>query len=333
MTMIQTDLQDAAIISPPQRWMNRVLVAAGIYNLVWGAGIVLLPQTTLTWFGMDPLNYPAIWQCVGMLVGVYGIAYLLAATDPLRQWPIVLVGLLGKLFGPIGFLWAAAAGELPWAFGWLLLLNDVVWWLPFSAILYVAIRGACNTSIGHAVDREDAIALFSSQRGASLGELSVRQPLMVVFLRHMGCTFCREALSDLAAQRRALESLGVQLAVVHMGAPLAATLMLQKHGLEDVHRFSDPECELYRAFALDRGSPLQLMGPKIWWRGVQSLWRGHGLGSISGDAFRMPGVFVLVEGEVIAAYRHRSAADRPDYVAIAHEALRGSTRAVVGVPA
>jgi hypothetical protein len=53
-----------------------------------------------------------------MLVGVYGIGYAIAAFDPWRHWPIVLVGLLGKLLGPIGLAQAVAEGTLPLAFGW-----------------------------------------------------------------------------------------------------------------------------------------------------------------------------------------------------------------------
>jgi hypothetical protein len=53
---------------------------------------------------------------------------------------IVLVGLLGKLLGPFGFLLAACRGELPWRFGGLLLPNDIVWWAPFALILYAATK-------------------------------------------------------------------------------------------------------------------------------------------------------------------------------------------------
>jgi small multidrug resistance pump len=74
-----------------------------------------------------------------MIVGVYGIGYACAASDPLRHWPIVLVGLLGKLFGPLGFLMAVLKGELPWRFGALLLTNDLIWWVPFGLILYHAV--------------------------------------------------------------------------------------------------------------------------------------------------------------------------------------------------
>ena len=89
---------------------------------------------------MDLPRYPQIWQCVGMIVGVYGVGYLIAARDPLRHWPITLVGLLGKVFGPIGFVGAVASGDLPLAFGATILTNDLIWWIPFGAILYHAFR-------------------------------------------------------------------------------------------------------------------------------------------------------------------------------------------------
>ena len=57
---------------------------------------------------------------------------------PVRHWPIVLVGLLGKVFGPLGFLDAALRGDLPWRCGWLILTNDLIWWLPFALLLRCA---------------------------------------------------------------------------------------------------------------------------------------------------------------------------------------------------
>ncbi len=119
-------------------WMRWVLVLAGVYNLAWGAWVVLAPLTAFQWVGMDLPRYPEIWQCVGMIVGVYGIGYLIAATRPLRHWPIVLVGLLGKIFGPIGFVDAAIRGTLPWTLGVTLLTNDLIWWIPFGLILWRA---------------------------------------------------------------------------------------------------------------------------------------------------------------------------------------------------
>ena len=59
-------------------WMKTVLQLAAIYNVVWGAWVVLLPQH---FFELTRMNVPAnltIWQGMGMIVGVYGIGYWLA---------------------------------------------------------------------------------------------------------------------------------------------------------------------------------------------------------------------------------------------------------------
>ena len=126
--------------APCPPWMARCLVAAGLYNLAWGALTVLWPAWLFDLTGMERPNYPFIWQCVGMIVGVYGVGYLAAATDPLRHWPIVLVGFLGKIFGPIGYLSGILRGEVPPAFGVTLPTNDLVWWIPFALILMAAWR-------------------------------------------------------------------------------------------------------------------------------------------------------------------------------------------------
>ena len=119
-------------------WMPAVLVIAGIYNLLFGAWAVLFPNTAFTALGMEAPQYPFLWQCVGMIVGVYGIGYLAASRAPLRHWPIVLVGMLGKIFGPIGFVQTAVAGDIAWSFGIMIIFNDLIWWIPFTALLIAA---------------------------------------------------------------------------------------------------------------------------------------------------------------------------------------------------
>jgi hypothetical protein len=57
-----------------------------------------------------------------------------------RHWPIVLVGFLGKIFGPLGYAMGVMRGEVPLAFGWTLPTNDLVWWIPFALILIHAWR-------------------------------------------------------------------------------------------------------------------------------------------------------------------------------------------------
>jgi hypothetical protein len=117
------------------RWTGAVLVAAGAYNLLWGGWVVVFPHALFEWVGAALPNYPQIWQCVGMIVGVCGLGYLIAARNPVRHWAIVAVGLLGKVLGPLGMLWSIWQAQLPPRFGWMCLTNDLIWCVPFALIL------------------------------------------------------------------------------------------------------------------------------------------------------------------------------------------------------
>jgi hypothetical protein len=118
--------------------------------------------------GMDPLpNYPELWQCIGMIVGVYGIGYWIAARDPVRHWPIVLVGLLGKIFGPIGFLLAVLNDRFPFEMGLTILTNDLIWWIPFGLILWNARRQNLSASAGTVVEEFPEPGSFSTSRRRS----------------------------------------------------------------------------------------------------------------------------------------------------------------------
>ncbi|MEM9373586.1 MAG: peroxiredoxin-like family protein [Planctomycetota bacterium] len=321
-------MSESSTLSSP--WMARWLVAAGVYNLVWGAVTVLYPAWLFDLTGMAVPAYPFIWQCVGMIVGVYGVGYLAAARDPIRHWPIVLVGFLGKVFGPIGYATGLARGDVPVEFGITLVTNDLVWWIPFAMMLYASFRS--HSAAGAAADSDvrsiaETMAEYETESGVSLAALSQQQSLYFVFLRHAGCTFCREALADLGTRRSQIEGVGHQLVLVHQGPPGLLATLLQRHGLSGVEIVSDPSVRLYRAFDLGRGSFGQLFGIRECVRGFAATLRGHRLGRLAGDGFQMPGVFVVSGGRVVAAYRHARASDRPDYNAIACGIASGDAEA------
>ena len=77
--------------------------------------------------------------------------------------------------------------------------------------------------------------LFSSMMtnvGRNLKDLSMERPVMLVFLRHFGCTFCREALADISKKREVLESMGAKLVFVHMAEPEIAERAADPRRLE-----------------------------------------------------------------------------------------------------
>ncbi len=121
-----------------------VLKIAGIYNVFFGIVTIAFPNLFFQLAGMELPLYPMIWQCVGMIVGVYGLGYWIAADNPNRHWPIVLVGFLGKIFGPIGFAWYLTKGVFPIKWGLIIMFNDIIWWLPFGLLLFQAYKSTQN---------------------------------------------------------------------------------------------------------------------------------------------------------------------------------------------
>ena len=118
--------------APAKPWMAQVLWAAAIYNLAWGGFVVLYPELPFRWAEMPPPNYPELWQCIGMMVGVYAYGYYLLAREPQRYAGLIWIGLAGKTLGPLGYLFSAATGSLPWTFGWVIVFNDLIWWPAFG---------------------------------------------------------------------------------------------------------------------------------------------------------------------------------------------------------
>lgn len=316
---MQNDDQRSTANSLNRPWVHMVLRLAGIYNLLFGLWAVLFPLSIFQWLQVELPNYPSLWQCIGMIVGVYGIGYWISATDPARYWPLILVGLLGKVFGPIGFVMTASRGELPWSWGLILLTNDLIWWVPFASILYLVFREQTDPKVGQ-TDGSDwsyqqALTRVRDEQGRVLSDVFAKRKVLLVFVRHSGCTFCREALKQLQSIKPKLDQANTMLAVVHLGPPGDPDGFFKRYQLgDDVVRISNPECTLFRAFGLMRGRFRQLFGWRVWLRGFKSaILAGNGFGKLVGDGFQMPGAFLLDNGKIVAEHRHKNAADEPDY--------------------
>ena len=116
-----------------RRLHRTVFAIAGVYNLAWGVFSSLRPQWLFRWTGLPMLNHPAVFACLAMVVGIYGLLYLEVARRPEEGWPIAAVGFLGKVLGPVGLAVLIARGTWPPSAAILSLTNDLVW-LPFFAI-------------------------------------------------------------------------------------------------------------------------------------------------------------------------------------------------------
>ena len=144
--------------------------------------------------------------------------------------------------------------------------------------------------------------------------MSNEKPVMLVFLRHFGCVFCRDALREISTLKSYLKEKKVTLVFVHMADENVARTFFEKYDLLNYESISDPTCELYSRFGLGKGNFNQLFGLKSLIRGFEATKHGTMISLKQiGDGFQMPGIFILSAGDIVASYIHQTAADKPNY--------------------
>ncbi len=168
--------------------------------------------------------------------------------------------------------------------------------------------------MSHYDSAPEIIETMIANNGKSVQAMGMEQPVMLIFLRHFGCNFCREGLAQIALKRQEIQESGVTIVFVHMAAPEKAKPFFNKFGLPNVLHISDPEKNYYRAFGLSKGTFTQLFGLNTWGTGFRTIIK-HGMEYKDdiGDSFQMPGIFVLSEGEIKDSFIHKDVADAPDY--------------------
>ena len=166
-------------------------------------------------------------------------------------------------------------------------------------------------------DVAETLASIHTESGANLLALAQASPVLLVFLRHFGCSFCRQAISDVADLRVELDRRGVRPVFVHLGTPERAKPFFDYYGIGDVERVSDPEAAVYQrpVFQLARMHPaLTLLQASTWVGWLKGAIFKHGIGAIKEDGHQMPGIFFLKGVKIERQFRYRTIADEPNYL-------------------
>ena len=158
---------------------------------------------------------------------------------------------------------------------------------------------------------------YRTESGHTLLSLLDESPILLIFLRHFGCSFCREALDRVSKVQGQLQARGVRPVFVHLGSQDRARPYFDYYKLPHAERVSNPDASLYTnpVFGLLRTNPLlHFLNPKVWLGWVRSAFRRYGIGMIHEDAHQMPGVFFLRDRAIVRSFRYRTIADQPDYL-------------------
>lgn len=143
-----------------------------------------------------------------------------------------------------------------------------------------------------------------------LSALWTAGPLVLVFIRHLGCPLCRAHCLELRGDFAKFEAAGADLVVVAMGNVDEVAAFRRELELP-FRMLADPQQESYRLYGLPRGSLSSVAGPRVWWRGLVSI-LSFGAGRIIGDPLQLPGSFVIDGLGVIRQAHH--AANSADWL-------------------
>jgi peroxiredoxin len=281
-----------------KKWPRGILLVVGLTHLLFPLymvfGTAYKPD-----FLVDFLIYFSVYPFF------VGVALLMARINPVRFWPLIFVVLAKKLVAPLVLLLTAS---FSWKIVLVSLLFDVIWVPPLMIVLaycYCCYLSSDNLEI---LTFEESLTVFQTSNNHHLKNLVQGKDVLVVFLRHFGCPFCKEILSDLVANKEFLVEKKIQVVLVFMVTHSDAKTYLKHEFLQKMECVSDPERLLYKAFGLRRGRLYQIFGLKVCWRGfLLRLFKGVKVGPEVGDALQMPGVFLLNDGNVKNSFQ-------PEYI-------------------
>lgn len=175
-----------------------------------------------------------------------------------------------------------------------------------------------QTAVDTAIDN-DVLSLPVSGRGLTsrrFEEVLTPSGTLLVFLRHLGCTFCRQMVDEIKNAKNALPP----VVFVHQGGVKEGEEFFSQRWPEAI-AIADPDLKLYRAFEVGRGGFMQLFGPETLVCGLRGLAQGHGVGLPMGDPLLMPGLFFIRDGHIVWSHEFRHAGDHPDFNLLSTTAL------------
>jgi peroxiredoxin len=294
-------------------WMILVIRIAAVYHFFLGAYMAVFPEHLFSLLGIHPPDYIFIWESLGVLVAVYGMAYFLASYNILRHYPVILIGLMSNTFVTIAFIYAYVSNQIHANFFWLVFINDILWLGPLIFIWAYIFKELQNTTVDVNLQRDEALSNFYlDDSGESIYELSQQQPVLLVFLRHFGCSFCREFLVDLSSSRLQLWQKNYKTVIVHMSSDEEAMTFLKDYNLESLSQISDPNCLLYESFGVERASYAQTFHIKSWWKAFILMCKGVFIGKLSGDGFRKAASAIVYKGEIVKFSKPKYVFEQPE---------------------
>jgi peroxiredoxin len=298
-------------------WLKGLEKISAVTFFIAGSLMVVHPVFFLKLIGATEDAWPQIFVIVGMLKILLALT-LYKVSHHLREiYGLAIIGFILTALEPIAFVYygIGGLGTLPY-----LVFTDFLAYPVWLFYMYWAWYDQQDTTTDRTIPTPfDALKLLKDGNGKSIYELQQDKKVLLVFIRHSGCTFCMQTLAKLSNAYDNLIKHNIHPIVVHMEKEAEkATKLFSKYNLSHIHQIPDPECILYQSFDLERAEFRQAFGPEVIKKGVQAFIKeGHFIGPPSGDGFRMPGTFLIHKDQFLWAERPELVCEISDFGRIA----------------
>ncbi|MFI5291464.1 MAG: AhpC/TSA family protein [Candidatus Limnocylindrales bacterium] len=143
-------------------------------------------------------------------------------------------------------------------------------------------------------------------------------PVLLVFLRHFGCSCLRDRWDRLTTEIEAYRAAGATVQLVCQGEPERTADVAARRGYP-TPVWCDPDRRAYQAYGLLQGTPPQLLHDFAWHPGDEALAEAVGRTARRGteralvdDPWQLPGEFVVAaDGRIALAHRYQYCEDLP----------------------
>jgi peroxiredoxin len=142
-----------------------------------------------------------------------------------------------------------------------------------------------------------------------LGDAWLIRPVVLAFLRHYGCIFCRRRVADLVRYTNDVRAAGAGIAIVGLGTPEMAKDARRQTGWRGPI-YVDGEGKAYRAAGLVKASIAGVLRPRVILAALRARREGFRQSRPRQNPFQLGGTLVIAPGDrVLWAWRNRFADD------------------------
>jgi peroxiredoxin len=140
------------------------------------------------------------------------------------------------------------------------------------------------------------------EKGLTLFETAEGKPVVLVFLRYLGCPVCQIDMANLKNEIDLVEKRGAKLYVVLQSAPETVSMATNREDWPFTI-ITDPKGELFRLYNVHPGGIIKWLHPAGLISAVAATLKGYRHGKFEGHETQLPAVFI-VDGDRNVKFAH-----------------------------